>query len=134
MMKTRPPAPRFRPLMLTALLPALLLGACASSPPVPSEQMALSTAALSSAVAAGAPELAPAEMAMARDKMGRANAAIAAKDNAVATQLLQQAALDAQLAEAKTEALKARKASDAVREANRALREEMARQATQPKP
>ncbi len=129
-MKTTPST---KPLLLMAMLSALLLGACASTP-VPSEQMAVSTAALAGAVAAGAPELAPAEMAMARDKMGRANAAIAAKDNGTAMQLLQQAAVDAQLAEAKTEAVKARKAADALQEASRALREEMARKtAPQPK-
>jgi Domain of unknown function (DUF4398) len=130
-MKTQSP---HKPLLLTALLSVLLLAACASTP-VPSEQMAVSTAAVAGAVAAGAPELAPAEMALARDKMGRANAAIAAKDNDAAMLLLQQAAVDAQVAEAKAEAVKARKASDALQEAARVLREEMARKAApQPKP
>ena len=40
----------------------------------------------------------------------------------------QQAQIDAQLAEAKTEAEKARKAAVAMQDAGRALREEMARQ------
>jgi uncharacterized lipoprotein YmbA len=105
---------------------ALTLVACASTPP-PTSQMAVSNAAIAHAAAAGAPELAPAEMALARDKMARANLAIAAKDHDTALALAQQAQVDAQLAEAKTEALKARKASEAMDEANRALREEMAR-------
>jgi septal ring factor EnvC (AmiA/AmiB activator) len=105
---------------------ALALAACASTPP-PTAQMAVSNAALAHAVGAGSVELAPAETALARDKMSRANLAIAAKDNDTALALAQQAQLDAQLAEAKTESSKARKSADALQDASRALREEMSR-------
>jgi hypothetical protein len=80
------------------------------------------------AAAAGSTELAPAEMAIARDKMNRANQAVVNKDNDAALTLAQQALVDAQVAEAKAEAVKARKAAVALQEAARALREEMARQ------
>lgn len=106
----------------------LALSACASTPPPPTAQMAVATAAVAHAAAAGSAEYAPAELAMARDKMGRANVALAAKDHEGALRLAQQAQLDAQLAEAKTEAEKARKAAVAMQDAGRALREEMARQ------
>jgi hypothetical protein len=79
-------------------------------------------------VAAGSVELAPVEMTMAREKMVRANQAMAAKDYPTALTLSQQAQLDAQLAEAKTESAKAGKSVVALEEASRALREEMARQ------
>jgi hypothetical protein len=104
----------------------LMLAACATTPP-PTAQMAVSNAALAHAVGAGAVEFAPTEMAMARDKMSRANLALASKDNDAALALAQQAQLDAQLAEAKTESAKAGKSAQALDEASRALREEMAR-------
>ena len=105
---------------------ALALGACATTPP-PTEQMAVANAAVAHAASAGSAEMAPLEMGLARDKMNRANLALAAKDNDTALALAQQAQLDAQLAESKTEALKARKSADALQEASRALRKEMAR-------
>jgi septal ring factor EnvC (AmiA/AmiB activator) len=107
---------------------ALALAACATTPP-PTEQIAVSNAALAHAVAAGGPELAPVEMATAREKMSRVNQAIAAKDYDTALALAQQAQLDAQLAEAKAESAKARKSAVALQEASGALREEMSRKA-----
>ena len=113
---------------LTTTLGATLLAlmACASTPP-PVEELAVANAALAQAVAAGSVEMAPAEMAMAREKMTRANLAMTTKDHDTARALAQQATLDAQLAAAKTESMKARKSVQAVQEAERALREEMAR-------
>jgi hypothetical protein len=108
---------------------ALLLASCAHTPP-PTDQMAVSNAALASAVSAGAPELAPVEMNMAREKMTRANAAMAARDNELARTLAQEAQLDAQLAESRAGAVTARKAADAMQESGRALREEMGRKAS----
>lgn len=103
-----------------------LLGACASTPP-PTDQIAVSTAALAHAASAGGAELAPMETSMARDKLARARTALANKDNALALALAQQAQVDAQLAESKAESIKARTSAEAMQEANRALREEMAR-------
>lgn len=113
----------------TAGAALLALAACASTP-APTEQMAVSNAALAHAVSAGGVDLAPAEMAMARDKMRRANLAIGDKDHDAALALAQQAQLDAQLAEAKAESAKAKKSAVALQEASRALREEMGRKTT----
>jgi len=113
---------------ITALGVALLaLGACATTPP-PAPEMAVANAALAHAVAAGSVEFAPTEMAMARDKMARANVAFAAGKNDSALALAQQVLLDAQLAEAKAESEKANRSASALKDAARALREEMARQ------
>lgn len=112
----------------TSIAALCLLGACASTPP-PTNQMAVSNAALAHAVAAGSAEHAPREMSMARDKMARANLAIMAKDNDAALVFAQQAQLDAQLAESKTESAKARQSAEALDEAARVLREEMNRKA-----
>jgi uncharacterized lipoprotein YmbA len=105
---------------------AVWLSGCASTPP-PTAQLAVAASAIAHATAAGAAEAAPVEMGQARDKLTRANTALAAKDNDTALALAQQAALDAQLAEAKGEAARSRKASDALGEAGQALREEMSR-------
>lgn len=115
-------------LRATAVAALGLLGACASTP-APTNQMAVSNAALAHAVAAGSAQYAPREMALARDKMARANLAIVAKDNDTALALAQQAQLDAQLAESKAESAKARQSAEALDEATRVLREEMNRKA-----
>jgi hypothetical protein len=110
----------------TLLVGTLWMTGCATTPP-PTAQLAVAASAITHAAAAGAAETAPVEMGQARDKLTRANAALAAKDNDTALALAQQAALDAQLAEAKGEAARSRKASEALGEAGRALREEMSR-------
>jgi len=109
-----------------AVCAALALTACASTPP-PTEQVAVSTAAVASAVGAGANELAPTEMKSARDKLDRAKLAIVAKDYGRALALAQEAQVDAGVAQAKAQSVKARKAAETVREDSRALNEEMER-------
>ncbi len=75
------------------------VGGCASTP-VPDEKIAVAQAALQRAEQNGAPEYAPVELATARDKLARAQAAQARHDELPATQLAEQANIDAQLAEA----------------------------------
>jgi hypothetical protein len=124
---------RLRRLRSPALLAgaSILLMACASTPP-PTAQVAVSTAAVATAVSAGGPELAPVEMKTARDKLDRANVAMLAKDYDSALSLAQEAQVDAGLAQAKAQSVKARKAADAVREDSRALTEELDRKKEQP--
>ena len=119
------PLARAAALVLVSVL-SLGLGACASAP-MPTDQIAVTTAAIAHAEAAGGQEKAPAEMSLARDKLRRANLAVAAREPAQARQLAQQAQLDALVAEAKAESLKARTAALEVQAASRALREEMGR-------
>lgn len=104
----------------------LALAACATTP-APTAQMALANAALAHAAGAGSAELAPTEMALARDKMVRANQAMATRDYGTALSLSQQVQLDAQVAEARAESAKAGKSAMALQEAGRALSEEMTR-------
>lgn len=124
---TRTPNPGTAQRLLPALAAALLILAGCASPPAPDE-MAVANAALSHAVAAGAPEFAAAELAAAREKMNRANQALADKDADRARALAQQVTLDAQLAEARAESEKARRSEAAVRDANGAVRDEISRQ------
>lgn len=104
---------------------ALALGACASAPE-PIEQMAVSRAAVERASGPAAAE-SPRELAWARDKLARANAAMAAGDNALARRLAEQAEADAALAEARSRATRSEVALGEVRESIRQLRAELAR-------
>jgi Domain of unknown function (DUF4398) len=124
---------RLRCLRAPALLAGacVLLTACASTPP-PTAQVAVSTAAVANAVSAGGPELAPMEMKSARDKLDRANVAMLAKNYDSALSLAQEAQVDAGVAQAKAQSVKARKAAEAVREDSRALTEELDRKKEQP--
>ena len=106
----------------------LFLAGCASTP-APTEQLAVSTAAVEQAVSAGAPELAPAELRSARDKLDRAQAAMVAKDYGQARILAEQAQVDAQLAITKARSAKAQKAAASLEEGSRVLREEIDRKA-----
>ena len=114
-----------------AALAAALIAACASTPP-PTAAVAVSAAAVAHASGAGAPQLAPQEMRLAREKLDRANAAMASQDYGRARSLAEEAQADALLAEARTEALRARKAADDALAANRALGEEMSRKTPTP--
>jgi hypothetical protein len=89
--------------------------------------VAVSRNAVENAVSAGAAELAPAEITAARDKMMRANQALAAKDYKVARELAIQAQADAKLAQSKANSAKATAASNALNEDLRVLREEVER-------
>jgi Domain of unknown function (DUF4398) len=106
---------------------AALASACATPSPPPTEQIAAATAAVVHAAGSGGNELAPQYMQMARSKLQRANAASTAQAYPLAIALAGEAKVDAQLAEARAEAIKARQTADAAREGNRVLREEIQR-------
>lgn len=118
--------PRISAARRTALAATLaLLSACASTPP-PNEQMAVGKAAVDRAAGPAAAE-APAELAMARDKLAGANAAYARQDYALARQLAEQAEADATLAEAQSRSVRSSRALTEVRDGIKQLRDEMAR-------
>jgi Skp family chaperone for outer membrane proteins len=108
------------------ILPLFLLG-CASEKTPATADVAVSRNAVDSATAAGAAELAPAELGSARDKMQRASTALAAKDYATARDLANQASADAKLAQSKANSAKATAAANALQEDIRVLREEVER-------
>jgi hypothetical protein len=108
-------------------LALLVLAGCASQKTPATADVAVSRAAVDSATSAGAAELAPAEMTSAREKMLRANQALAAKDYQAARDLANQAQADARLAQSKANSAKATAAADALQENIRVLREELDR-------
>ena len=106
----------------------LALTACASPDQAPATaDVAVSRHAVENAVSAGAAELAPAEISAAREKMGRANQALAARDYKLARELAVQAQADAKLAQSKAVSAKATAASTQLNEDLRVLREEVDR-------
>ena len=108
------------------LVSSLFLAACSSVPP-PTEQLAVSRAAIDSAQSAGAGEFAAADLAQARQKLERAQAAMRSEDYVVARRLAEEAAVDAQLAQARAGSARARAAAAQVDESIRALRTETER-------
>lgn len=111
---------------------AITLGmaACASTP-IPNEKIAVAKASVQRAEQSGAPELAPVEMASARDKLARAEKAAADRNGQPATQLAEQANIDAQLAEATAQQQRSHKAAMESDANMQALRNESLR-STQP--
>ena len=107
-------------------LAAAVVAGCASVS-APTEQVAVSKAALANAVRAGGPEFAPAEMRTAREKLDSADKAMTEKDYQRARWMAEQAQVDAQLAVAKASSAKAQRAALAVQEDGRVLREELNR-------
>ncbi|WP_427501620.1 DUF4398 domain-containing protein [Methylomonas sp. MED-D] len=115
-------------LTLASLAMASLIAGCASVPP-PTEQLAVSKAALNSATSAGGNEYAPISLRSAVLKMDAAERAMTQQEYLQARQLAEQAQVDAQLAAATARAAKAQKAASELGESNRVLREEIDRKA-----
>ena len=95
--------------------------------PIPNEKIAVAKSSVERAEQAGAPELAPVEMAAARDKLARAEKAAADRDALPATQLADQANADAQLAEATAQEHRSHKAAMELDASLQALRQESSR-------
>src|ERR1700722_5108074 len=102
------------------------LAACASTP-IPNEKIAVAKDSVKRAEQSGAPELAPVEMAAARDKLARAEKPPASRDLQPATQLAEQANVDAQLAEATAQQQRSRKAAMEFDASMQTLRSESSR-------
>ena len=106
----------------------LTLAACASPEKTPATAaVAVSHNAVDNAVSSGAPALAPVELSSAREKMMRANQALAAKDYKTARALAIEAQADAKLAQSKADSAKATSAANQLDADVRALREQVDR-------
>ena len=114
-------------LMALAAAGLVLVTGCSSLKTPATADVAVSRAAVENAAGAGAAELAPAEMTAAREKMVRANQALAAKDYKLARDLANQAQADAKLAQSKANSAKATSAANALNDDIRVMREELDR-------
>jgi hypothetical protein len=90
------------------VLTGLVLAGCAAYP-VPNEQLAISESAIAGALAAGAAEHAAADLRLAQEKLALGKRWIAASDYRPALWLVEQAQVDAELAQMKALSAKARK-------------------------
>jgi len=113
--------------LLGALAIAVAAVGCASDKTPATADVAVSRAAVDSATSSGAAELAPAELTSARDKMMKANQALAAKDYKAAKEWADLAAADAQLAQSKANTAKATSAANEVQQSVNAMRDELNR-------
>jgi hypothetical protein len=104
-----------------------LSNATYASSPIPNERIAVAKSSLQRAEQSGAPEFAAVEMAAARDKLARAERALADHNKLSATQLAEQADIDAQLAEATAQWHKSHKAALEFDSSMQALRQESLR-------
>ncbi len=105
----------------------VLAAGCSSMKTPATASVAVSNAAVANASTAGGAEFAPVEMNSAREKMTRANKAMADKDYKLANELAIQAQADAKLAQGKANSAKAQTAANALQEDIRVLREELDR-------
>lgn len=110
---------------------ALSMMACATRSPAPTQEIALSRAAIETAVRAGAAELAPSELNIARQKQAMADTALSQEQFDRARLLANEVQVDALLAESKARSNRANKAADELREGGRVLRQEINRAAPQ---
>jgi len=99
--------------------------------PIADEKIAVAKASLDRAEQSGAPQAAPVELAMARDKLARAEKANADHKPKPAALLADQANIDAQVAEAMALQARSRKAATEFDTSMQALRQESTR-ASQP--
>ena len=106
---------------------AVVLAACAATSPIADERIAVAKASVQRAEGSGAPELAPVELAAARDNLARAEQANASKNLLPATQLADQANVDAELAEATAQQQRSHKAAMEFDASMQALRQESMR-------
>lgn len=112
---------------VAGLLAAMLLGACATAELPPTAEIAAANAAITQAEGAGAQTSAPVELLAAREKLGKIEAAMREERFADARRLADAAEADAQLADRKARAVKARNAADELARSNELLRRETER-------
>jgi hypothetical protein len=108
-----------------AVLAAVALAACATTGDAPKEQIAVANSAVDQA--SGNAAEAPAELSTARDKLARANAAMARKDYVAARQLADEAAADAALAQATARNARSSRALAEVRQSIQQLQTQLNR-------
>lgn len=111
---------------VTAAL-ALLLAACATQPPVPSDQLAVARNAIEYAVEMGARDHAPSDLQQARDHLAEAERAINQGENEIARQLALEAEKLARLADRKSRTARSRDQVEELEDTVEALRDEIAR-------
>ena len=108
---------------------ALLAASCASTPPAPTAALQAAQQAIASAERTDAGHYAAAELGEARTKLASANTAVAGQHMVAGARLAEQSQVEAELASAKTSALKAGGINAELTQGNSTLIEELDRSA-----
>jgi len=116
-----------KPLFATAVVAAIVLISACSSVPEPVGEISSARAVVRSLSDTEARTFAPVEADRARTKLQRAEAALQAKNFDEARRLAMEAEADAELARAKTNAIKANRAAAELEQSIRVLRSEIER-------
>ena len=111
----------------TALMLAVTQFAACSNGPAPKQELSLTDASIRSAESAGASSLAPKALRSAQQKVEQAKALMRKKKHDKAKQLLAEAMVDAELAEAKAEAKKSQIAYEELQQSIDLAKQEIAR-------
>lgn len=123
--KRKLPALRLRIATFGAVL--LLLGACASAPLPPTQQLQAAEQAITNAEQTRVADFAAEDLNRAREKLTAANTAVQAEDMVHAAYLADEARVSAELASAKTEMLKARAVNEEMQKSIDTLKQEIQR-------
>jgi len=112
---------------IVAAAASLLFVACSSNPQPPTQQITAAESAISHAEQARVADYASPELSEAREKLASARDAVAKDEMTRAARYAEQAKLDADLAAAKADAIKAKAVNDELVKGTTAVKEELQR-------
>lgn len=111
----------------TAIAGLLLLAACASAPKSPTAAIQAAELAIANAEQARVADYASPELTWAREKLTNARKAVQQEEMVLALRLAEQSRVDAELASARAEEIKAKAINDEMKKSTAALKQEMQR-------
>lgn len=127
----QPSTTRFMPMSLVVVLGAvalsLMVTSCASTPLPPTQALQAAELAIKNAEQARVADYSSPELGEAREKLTAARLAVEKKDMVAALRFAEQAAVDADLAAAKSGAAKAKTVNDEMQKSTSTLKQEMQR-------
>lgn len=110
-----------------AAMALLMLAACATVPPPPTEALQAAEMAITNAEKARVADYASPELGQARENLSAARSAVQKEDMVLAARLAEQSQVNAQLATAKAESAKAKVVNDEMQKSIDTLKQEMQR-------
>lgn len=113
--------------MFIAFAVTLALAACMSSPVAPTEQLQSAEQAINQAEQARVADYASPELREAREKLSSAKAAVHKEDMILARRLAEQSKVEADLAMAKAQVVKAQQVNDQIIKGTKSMKQEMQR-------
>jgi hypothetical protein len=105
----------------------IVVGACASAPPAPTQSLQAARTAIETAEKADAGRYAAVELGEARKRLASADASVSEEKMSLAERLAQESRAQAELASSKTAAAKANEVNDEMKRSTDTLIEEMKR-------